>query len=158
MLEALVNAWRVPDLRQKIVFTFAMLVVFRFVAHVPVPGVDARSLQQLFDSNQLLGMLDRAVELTRTYVVERHQFGQPIAKFQGVQFQLTEADGWYYGRGTVDVKNEVAIISTNLIRLKREGVVPDRDIIAFFNTETMSTHRLVIEVHLEGPVFDISRP
>jgi len=58
VLEALVNAWRVPDLRQKILFTFAMLVVFRFVAHVPVPGVDARSLQQLFDSNQLLGMLD----------------------------------------------------------------------------------------------------
>ena len=58
MLEALVNAWRVPDLRQKIVFTFAMLVVFRFVAHVPVPGVDVTSLQRLFESNQLLGMLD----------------------------------------------------------------------------------------------------
>jgi len=58
VLEALVNAWRVPDLRQKIVFTFAMLVVFRFVAHVPVPGVDVTSLQRLFESNQLLGMLD----------------------------------------------------------------------------------------------------
>jgi hypothetical protein len=41
---------------------------------------------------ELLGMLDRAVELTRSYVVERRQFGQPIAKFQGVQFQLTEAE------------------------------------------------------------------
>jgi hypothetical protein len=41
---------------------------------------------------ELLGMLDRAVELTRTYVVERQQFGQPLAKFQGVQFQLTEAE------------------------------------------------------------------
>jgi acetylornithine deacetylase/succinyl-diaminopimelate desuccinylase-like protein len=50
-------------------------------------------------------------------------------------FQLTEKDGWYYGRGSIDVKNEVAIITTNLIRMKREGIVPDRDIIAFFNTD-----------------------
>jgi len=35
-----------------------MLVVFRFVAHVPLPGVDTEALQQLFESNALLGMLD----------------------------------------------------------------------------------------------------
>lgn len=40
----------------------------------------------------LLGMLDRALELTRGYVHERRQFGQPLASFQGVQFQLTEAE------------------------------------------------------------------
>jgi len=40
----------------------------------------------------LLGMLDRAVELARSYVREREQFGQPLATFQGVQFQLTEAE------------------------------------------------------------------
>ncbi|HEY6530955.1 MAG TPA: acyl-CoA dehydrogenase family protein [Acidimicrobiales bacterium] len=40
----------------------------------------------------LLGMLDRAVELTSQYIVERHQFGKPLAAFQGVQFQLTEAE------------------------------------------------------------------
>ena len=40
----------------------------------------------------LLGMLDRAVELTRAYVLERRQFGQPFASFQGVQFQLTDAE------------------------------------------------------------------
>jgi 3-oxo-4-pregnene-20-carboxyl-CoA dehydrogenase alpha subunit len=40
----------------------------------------------------LLGMLDRAVALTRGYVREREQFGQPLASFQGVQFQLTEAE------------------------------------------------------------------
>ena len=58
MLNAAMNAWRLPDLRQKILFTFAMLIVFRFVAHVPVPGVDIQSLERLFQSNQLLGMLD----------------------------------------------------------------------------------------------------
>jgi alkylation response protein AidB-like acyl-CoA dehydrogenase len=40
----------------------------------------------------LLGMLDRAVDLTRRHIVEREQFGQPLASFQGVQFQLTDAE------------------------------------------------------------------
>ncbi len=40
----------------------------------------------------LLGMLDRAMALTCAYVLEREQFGQPLAAFQGVQFQLTDAE------------------------------------------------------------------
>jgi 3-oxo-4-pregnene-20-carboxyl-CoA dehydrogenase alpha subunit len=40
----------------------------------------------------LLGMVDRAIDLTRAYVLEREQFGQRLAAFQGVQFQLTEAE------------------------------------------------------------------
>jgi len=40
----------------------------------------------------LLGMLDRAIELTRDYILQRKQFGQPLAAFQGVQFQLTDAE------------------------------------------------------------------
>ena len=40
----------------------------------------------------LLGMLDRALLLTREYVVQRRQFGQTLASFQNVQFQLTDAE------------------------------------------------------------------
>lgn len=40
----------------------------------------------------LLGMLDRAVDLTTHHVRERRQFGQPLSAFQNVQFQLTEAE------------------------------------------------------------------
>jgi 3-oxo-4-pregnene-20-carboxyl-CoA dehydrogenase alpha subunit len=40
----------------------------------------------------LLGMLDRAIELTCRYVLEREQFGQPLSSFQSVQFQLTDAE------------------------------------------------------------------
>ncbi|AYJ50364.1 acyl-CoA dehydrogenase family protein [Rhodococcus sp. P1Y] len=40
----------------------------------------------------LLGMLDRAVDLTRSHVLMREQFGRPLAQFQGVQFQLTDAE------------------------------------------------------------------
>jgi len=50
-------------------------------------------------------------------------------------FVLTEKDGYFYGRGTIDVKNEVAILSANLIRLRKENVVPDRDIILAFNVD-----------------------
>jgi len=40
----------------------------------------------------LLGMLDRAIDLTRDHVLGREQFGQPLASFQSVQFQLTDAE------------------------------------------------------------------
>ena len=48
MLQAVINAFKIADLRRKIIFTIAMLVVFRFVAHVPVPGVDFAALDQAF--------------------------------------------------------------------------------------------------------------
>jgi acetylornithine deacetylase/succinyl-diaminopimelate desuccinylase-like protein len=44
-------------------------------------------------------------------------------------FKLTAKDGYFYGRGTLDMKGDVAALVTNLIRLKGEGFVPDRDII-----------------------------
>jgi acetylornithine deacetylase/succinyl-diaminopimelate desuccinylase-like protein len=44
-------------------------------------------------------------------------------------FTLTEQGGYFYGRGTSDIKDMAAIFVATLIRLKREGVVPDRDII-----------------------------
>jgi len=44
-------------------------------------------------------------------------------------FQFVEQDGYYYGRGTQDMKDSDAIAVANFIRLKREGFVPDRDII-----------------------------
>ncbi len=58
MLQALFNAFKVPDLRQKLIFTLAMLVAFRFVAHVPVPGVNVAALDRLFAENQFVGFLD----------------------------------------------------------------------------------------------------
>ena len=58
LLQAMLDAFRLPDLRRRILFTLGMLVVFRFIAHVPLPGVDADALQQLFERNAMLGMLD----------------------------------------------------------------------------------------------------
>ena len=54
MLEAVINAFKIPDLRRKMLFTLAMLVIFRFIASIPVPGVEPRrSCRTSSSSNQL---------------------------------------------------------------------------------------------------------
>ena len=58
LLEAALEAFQQPDVRKKILFTLAMLLIFRFVAHVPVPGVDSDTLQDTFDNNAILGFLN----------------------------------------------------------------------------------------------------
>ena len=58
LIQSMIDAMRISDLRGKILFTLAMLVVFRFVAHVPVPGVDTQALSQAFKQQALLGFLD----------------------------------------------------------------------------------------------------
>ena len=58
MLQAVRNAFRLPDLRKKIVFTLIVLVIYRLAAHIPVPGVNPEALRKVFQSNQLLGLLD----------------------------------------------------------------------------------------------------
>jgi preprotein translocase subunit SecY len=58
LLTAAVDAFRIPDLRRKLLFTLAMLVAFRFIAHIPVPGADVGALQRVFETNQLAGFFD----------------------------------------------------------------------------------------------------
>jgi len=58
LLQAMIDAFSLPDLRRRILITLGILVIFRFVAHVPLPGVDQIALQELFERNALMGMLD----------------------------------------------------------------------------------------------------
>jgi preprotein translocase subunit SecY len=58
VLQAALNAFRVPDLRRKIIFTLGLLVVFRIAAHVPVPNVDHAALTSVLNNNNLLQMLN----------------------------------------------------------------------------------------------------
>ena len=58
MIESLVQAFRAPDIRRKILFTLGILAVFRALTNVPVPNVDQAQLKNLFETNQLLGLLD----------------------------------------------------------------------------------------------------
>lgn len=57
MLQAVINAFKIADLRRKILFTLAMLVVFRVVAHIPVPGVNFDALKNALDPNGQFGSL-----------------------------------------------------------------------------------------------------
>jgi len=50
-------------------------------------------------------------------------------------FLLTEQDGWFYGRGTSDIKDGSAILVAIFIRMKKEGYVPDRDLILALTAE-----------------------
>src|SRR5258707_760927 len=58
--EAVANAFRIPDLRNRILFTLAMLAVYRLGGHIPTPGIDANQLERFFAANQgsLLGFID----------------------------------------------------------------------------------------------------
>jgi preprotein translocase subunit SecY len=62
LLQAMIDSWAQHDVRAKLAFVLAMLIIFRFVAHVPIPGVNPALLEQAFDNNtstsQFLGTLN----------------------------------------------------------------------------------------------------
>ena len=58
LLQAMLDAFSLPDLRRRILITLGILVAFRIIAHVPMPGVDSSALADLMGENAVLGMLD----------------------------------------------------------------------------------------------------
>src|SRR5512139_3022361 len=58
MFESLLNAFRAPDIRRRILYVLGILIIFRALAHVPVPGADPAKLSQFFADNALFGLLD----------------------------------------------------------------------------------------------------
>ena len=59
MLKTIAQAWKIPDIRKKIVFTLLMLLIFRIGSNIPVPGIDRDVLNQVFSGNTgLFGLFD----------------------------------------------------------------------------------------------------
>lgn len=58
MWDKISKIWKDEDLRNRILFVLGILVVFRVAAHIPIPGIDAENLKRVFNSNQILGMLN----------------------------------------------------------------------------------------------------
>jgi preprotein translocase subunit SecY len=58
VFEAILNAFRAPDLRRRILYVLAIIIVFRALAHVPVPGVDRDQLDAFLENNAIFGLLD----------------------------------------------------------------------------------------------------
>ena len=58
MLQKLIQIWKIKDLRKSILFVLGMLIVFRFAAHIPLPGVNVDNLRDFFANNQILGFIN----------------------------------------------------------------------------------------------------
>lgn len=58
MIATLGSAWKLADLRKKIIFTVLMLLVFRIGVHIPVPGINTQVIADLVSQGQLLGFFD----------------------------------------------------------------------------------------------------
>ncbi|MEA3507962.1 MAG: preprotein translocase subunit SecY [Synergistota bacterium] len=58
MLDAFRDAFRLPDLKRKILFTLGVLLVYRLGAHIPTPGIDSEAMARLFEQGGVLGFLD----------------------------------------------------------------------------------------------------
>ena len=58
MLEKVTQIFKVKELRNKILFIVAILIVFRLIATIPIPGVNQDQLKSFFDSNQFFGLLN----------------------------------------------------------------------------------------------------
>jgi len=58
LLQALAQALRIPELRKKLLYTLGLLLVFRVLASVSIPGANPKALNDLFNNNALLGLLN----------------------------------------------------------------------------------------------------
>ena len=58
MLNTLINAWKIPDLRKKMIFTLLMLFVFRLGSFIPVPNMNTEALKQLIQTGGFIGFFD----------------------------------------------------------------------------------------------------
>lgn len=58
MWQTLIRVFKDRDLRRHILVVVGLLVIFRFVVHIPIPGIDAEILSRIFAGNQFLGLID----------------------------------------------------------------------------------------------------
>ncbi|MDZ4064453.1 MAG: preprotein translocase subunit SecY, partial [Coriobacteriia bacterium] len=58
MIDALANAFRVPELRRRMLFTLLIIAVYRLGAHIPVPGVDVAAIQGIIEGTASLDLLN----------------------------------------------------------------------------------------------------
>ena len=58
MLEKMKNAWRIPELRKKIIYTFMMLLVYRLLSVIPVPGMNLAEVSKYVDQFSILGFMN----------------------------------------------------------------------------------------------------
>ena len=58
MANVVLNIFKIPDLRKRILFTIAILIVYRIGAHIPIPGINVEALKTYFSEAQSAGFMD----------------------------------------------------------------------------------------------------
>jgi preprotein translocase subunit SecY len=67
MLQTVVNVFRIPDLRNKIIFTIAMLMIYRIGFHVPLPAIDQSQLMAAVETRDTTGPIGRAMDMMQMF-------------------------------------------------------------------------------------------
>ena len=102
MLAALANVLRVPELRRRVIFTLVMFAVFRLGTHIPVPGVNAAMIEQLFNNGNLFGLLDLfsggALSKFSIFCDEYYPVHQRVYYFAAVESCHTDVGRMVQGR------------------------------------------------------------
>ena len=102
LFEALVQAFRIPELRRKLLFTVLLLLAFRVLASISIPGANPAALDQLFANNSLLGLLNLFS-------------GGGLSRFTLVALGLNP-----YINATI-IMQLMTVVSTRLKELSKEG-------------------------------------
>ena len=102
LFEALVQAFRIPELRRKLLFTVLLLLAFRVLASISIPGANSAALDQLFANNSLLGLLNLFS-------------GGGLSRFTLVALGLNP-----YINATI-IMQLMTVVSTRLKELSKEG-------------------------------------
>ena len=84
-LEAAANVFRIPDLRNRVLFTLAMLAVYRLGGHIPTPGIDAAKLEQLAGFRGLYLLRRRGLEESEFLVLTLWDSMDAVHAFAGDQ-------------------------------------------------------------------------
>lgn len=58
MFKKIIQIFKIRELRNKLIFIFALLIIFRLAANIPIPGIDQERLRLFFESNQFFGLLN----------------------------------------------------------------------------------------------------
>ncbi len=67
MLGTVINIFRIPDLRNKILFTLALLIIYKVGFHIPVPGFDQKAISEIASSRDTESPLGRAAEYMQMF-------------------------------------------------------------------------------------------
>ncbi len=128
------------SLRKKIIYTFALLVIFRLLAHIPVPGVSLEELRKFFTQNQLFGLLNLFTGgAMRNFSLVMMGVGPYITAsiiFQLLQIVIPKLEQLSkegeYGRQQINYYTRIAAVPlaflqsySMIILLKNQGIVFD---------------------------------